>query len=414
MSISNIMRTGVSGMDVQSSRLSALSDNIANDSTVGYKRASTEFSSLVLDNHGANYSSGGVESSTRYEISSQGILSGSNSTTDLAISGDGFFLVSDPSGDIALTRAGSFVPDANGRLVNGAGLYLMGYPTGVNGVANGTGGLQQISLTDTGLTAEASTSGQFIVNLPADADVSTSLPSLNGAAPDAAGQSSLIAYDNLGGEVQLDVYFAKTAANTWEVSVFPASDAAVPGPFPYTTGPLLSQALTFDTASGALSTPADGLLSIAVPGGSTLSLDLTNSTQLRAAYSVEQANVYGFPPGDVDNMRVTDSGVIEVVSRSGNARALYEIPLADVPAPNFLLPESGTIYRPTEESGAITVARPGEGGNGRIVAGALEQSDVDIAEELTDMMTAQRSFTANSKVFQTGSELLDTIVNLKR
>ncbi|MEL6216682.1 MAG: flagellar hook-basal body complex protein, partial [Pseudomonadota bacterium] len=142
------MRTGVSGMDAQSSRLSAVADNIANDTTAGYKRATTEFSSLVLDNHGANYSSGGVESSTRYEIDSQGVLSSSNSATDLAISGNGFFLVSNEVGDIRLTRAGAFVPDATGRLVNGAGYYLMGYNAGTTGVANGTGGLEQINLND--------------------------------------------------------------------------------------------------------------------------------------------------------------------------------------------------------------------------------------------------------------------------
>src|SRR5690606_41001712 len=108
MSLYGMMRTGASGMAAQSSRLGTVADNIANMSTTGYKRASTEFSTMVLDAGAGSYTSGSVESHTRYAISSQGPLAYTTSGSDLAIRGGGFFLVSGEGGQIYMTRAGSF------------------------------------------------------------------------------------------------------------------------------------------------------------------------------------------------------------------------------------------------------------------------------------------------------------------
>ena len=110
MSLYGMMRTGVSGMNAQANRLSTVSDNIANASTTGYKRSSTEFASLILPNVTGNYNSGGVTTSVRYANSQQGDLKYTTSGTDLAIKGDGFFVVTNGSGQPFLTRAGSFVP----------------------------------------------------------------------------------------------------------------------------------------------------------------------------------------------------------------------------------------------------------------------------------------------------------------
>jgi flagellar hook protein FlgE len=113
MGLSGIMRTGVSGMNAQSSKLGAVADNIANSSTTGYKRAETEFASQVLAQGGGSYNSGGVQAHTKYAISDQGSMSFTTSKLDLAVDGNGFFIVSDSTGagaSQALTRAGSFVP----------------------------------------------------------------------------------------------------------------------------------------------------------------------------------------------------------------------------------------------------------------------------------------------------------------
>src|SRR4029079_15544281 len=111
MGLYSTMRTSASGMAAQANRLGGVSDNIANSSTTGYKRASMEFSSLVLDTGGTEYVSGSVESKTRYAISEQGAFNFTTSATDLAIKGQGFFVVSAENGQTYLTRAGSFVPD---------------------------------------------------------------------------------------------------------------------------------------------------------------------------------------------------------------------------------------------------------------------------------------------------------------
>src|SRR4029078_7966914 len=121
MSLYGVMRTGVSGMNAQSNKLSTVSDNIANVNTTGYKRASTEFSSLILKSGSGNYDSGAIETQVRYAITDPGHVQFTTSTTDLSVHGNGFFVVSDTSGNNFLTRAGAFVPDSNGNLVNAAG-----------------------------------------------------------------------------------------------------------------------------------------------------------------------------------------------------------------------------------------------------------------------------------------------------
>ena len=173
----------------------------------------------------------------RTAVSEQGGLIYTSSVSDLAVAGSGFFVVSDADGSPYLTRAGSFVPDGAGNLVNTAGYYLMGYPLDGGDpavVANGLSGLQAVNLAQTSLNATASTAGTFSANLPSNAAIVNplNLPSLNGAGARSTAKTSLVSYDNLGNEVTLDVYYAKTGNNTWEVSVFNQADAAAGGGFP--------------------------------------------------------------------------------------------------------------------------------------------------------------------------------------
>src|SRR4051812_18476230 len=168
MSLYGVMRTGVSGMSAQSNKLSTVSDNIANVNTTGYKRASAEFSSLILKSGSGNYDSGAIETNVRYAITDAGHLQFTTSTTDLAVQGNGFLVVQDPSGTNFLTRAGSFVPDSQGNLVNAAGLQLMGYniqngPPAVT--ANGFNGLQGVNVNLMTLQALPSTLATVSANL---------------------------------------------------------------------------------------------------------------------------------------------------------------------------------------------------------------------------------------------------------
>ncbi len=418
MSLYGMMRTGVSGMNAQASRLGTVADNIANANTTGYKRSSTEFSSLLLANGGGNYNSGAVSTTVRYAISQEGALQFTTSTTDLAINGEGFFVVTDSSGVAFLTRAGSFVPDSEGNLVNASGYTLMGYdysdgqPTPV---VNGFDGLNPVNVAQGELQATPSTAGTFTANLPSDAPIPTgALPSTNAAGAEYTSKSSLVVYDNLGQEVLLDFYYTKTAADTWEVAVFDRAEAAPGTSFPYTSGPLSTVTLDFDPANGDLLGTSATDITIAVPNGQSLVVDFSDMSQLAYEFNVGDANVNGNAPSKVESIEITVDGTVFAKYENGALEAKYKIALADVASPDQLKPVVGNVYAQNSESGVVTTGFAGSGNFGGVISGALESSNVDIADELTSMIESQRSFTANSKVFQTGSDLMEVLVNLKR
>ena len=419
MGLFGMMRTSVSGMDAQANRLSTVADNIANSSTAGYKRASTEFSSLVLESGGSAYESGSVETRVRYGISDQGTFRFTTSVTDLAVKGNGFFLVNNTSDQTFLTRAGSFVKDGNGDLVNAAGYRLMGYslaPGAPTPVANSTAGLVVVNIGALALQSDPSTAGNLFVNLPSNAAIETDLPSGNAGTAVYTAKTSLVTYDNLGNQVTLDVYMTKTNDNEWEVTVYNQADAdpASQG-FPYVNGPLLTpETLVFDPANGQLDPSSVNSLSIPIPNGATVTLDMSQSSQLAANYTLLDAAVNGNAPSEVERVEIASDGTLYAVFQNGARLATYRIPLANVASPDNLQPLAGNVFATSVNSGDVQVGIAGEGGLGTMVSSALEQSTVDLASELTAMIESERNYTANSKVFQTGSELMDVVVNLKR
>ncbi|NJO21882.1 MAG: flagellar hook protein FlgE [Sphingomonadales bacterium] len=419
MGLYGMMRTSVSGMNAQANRLSTVADNIANSSTTGYKRASTEFSSLILESGGSAYESGSVETRVRYGISEQGTFKFTTSVTDLSVKGSGFFLVNNENGQTYLTRAGSFVKDGNGDLINAAGYKLMGYslaPGAPTPVANGLAGLQVVNIAPLALQADPSTAGNLFVNLPSNAAIETDLPSGNAATAVYTAKTSLVAYDNLGNEVTLDVYMTKINDNEWEVAVYDHADAdATSQGFPYANGQLnASTTLVFDATTGQLDASSVTSLDIAVPNGATITLDMSETSQLATDYTLLDAGVNGNAPSEVERVEIDDDGTLYAVFRNGARVSTYRIPLANVASPDNLQPLAGNVFAPSVDSGDVQVGFAGEGSFGTMVSGALEQSTVDLASELTAMIESERNYTANSKVFQTGSELMEVVVNLKR
>lgn len=419
MSLYGMMKTGVSGMQAQSNRLATVADNIANSNTTGYKRAKTEFSSLVIPTETGKYNSGGVKTTVRNAISQQGALQFTTSSNDLAINGDGFFVVQDSGGNPFLVRAGSFVPDGAGRLVNAAGFFLTGYSY-TNGtpsaVTNGFNGLEVVSIANFEVSATASTKGLLAANLPAAADIvpAADLPSANAVTAAPSAKSSFVVYDSLGTELLMDIYFTKTGANTWEVSVFNQADAAPNTSFPYTAGPIVTQPLEFDPTTGKLAAASATALEFMVPGGELFELDMSAFSQLATDFTVYSSKVDGSGPSSIETIKITPDGIVTAQYENGSTKALYRIPLAAVQSPDQLTVLPGNVYAQSGDSGDVRIGFPTEGPLGAVVSGALEGSNVDIAEELTDMIESQRNYTANSKVFQTGSDLLDILVNLKR
>lgn len=428
MSLYGVLRSGVSGMNAQGSKLATTSDNIANANTVGYKRASTEFSSMVIGSgRSGAYQPAGVDTQTRYAIGEAGSYLSTTSGSDLAVTGSGFFVVQDAGGTPYLTRAGSFVQQSDGTLKNTGGFTLLGYDL-ANGTptpsANSLNGLVPVNVNALGMTASPTTSGYVSATLNSNATAvpAANLPSANAAGATSTNKTSLTAYDNLGNEVMLDVYFTKTGANQWECAVFDRAGATAGG-FPYVpTGtpavstPLTTATLNFDPTNGKLTTsPAVFTLPVPNTGSSqTMTLDLSSMTQLGTSEFSPKGDTDGNAAQAVDSVEISDKGIVYAIFGDGTRKATFQIPLANVPSPDNLTPVAGNAYSISMDSGDPSVGFAGSSSFGIIKSGSLEQSNADMGSELTAMIEAQRGYTANSKVFQTGSDLLDVLVNLKR
>ena len=408
MSLFGVLRTGVSGMNAQSNRIGTISENVQNSSTTGYKRTSTEFSSLLIEGSESGvYNSGAVETVLRRSISEDGPVAVTSSASDLAIQGNGFFVVQDANERPYLTRAGNFVVDGpTGNLVNTGGFTLMGYSL-ANGeptpTLNTFDGLVPVNVTSLGMQARATATGEIAGNLPADAT-----PVAAGTAPPAGAafskKTQLATYDPQGRKVLLDVYLTKTGANTWSASVYDSTNAAS---FPAT--PLGSLALTFG-ADGRLTSPGTATLGL---GGRTIALDMSGVTQLAAAYDLKgQAD--GNAASAVKGSEFAADGTVYAIYEDGSRVAAFKVPLGDVTSPDNLTPRAGNVFETTPESGTVQIGFATTGGRGAIKSGALEQSNVDVSAELTAMIESQTVYTANSKVFMTSNEMLDTLMNLKR
>ncbi|MGO4740440.1 flagellar hook protein FlgE [Bosea sp. 2KB_26] len=405
MSLFSVLRTGVSGMNAQSTKLGTVAENIANSNTTGFKRSGIEFSSLILSQDDSSYTSGSVETRVRRAISDPGSIAYTTSGSDLAVSGNGFFVVSDAKGTPLLTRAGNFVVDGpSGNLVNAAGFKLMGYSL-ENGAAdillNSSSNLVPVSIKSLSMKATPSTEGTFKGNLPVDAPVIAAPPP---ASANFSKKSSIEVYDNVGNPMKLDIYMTKSSAG-WEVAVYNGDN---PASFPAT--PIATETLTFN-GTGQMSGPTS--MSFGIPNGAPFTLDMTGMSELGGDYAVT-GGANGNKPSAVKGAEFGEDGTVYAVYENGSRVAAFKVPLATVRSPDNLTPLAGNVYEASIASGGYELGTPGQSGFGSIRSGALEQSNVDIGAELTSMIEAQTAFSANSKSFQTGNEMLDVLINLKR
>jgi flagellar hook protein FlgE len=435
MSLYGMMRTGVSGMNAQATRLATVADNIANSGTNGYKKSSVEFSSLVVPNTGTSYVSGGISTQVRYDMSA-GNLQYTTSVTDLAIDGNGFFVVQDAAGKPFLSRAASFIPDGNGNLVNAAGYYLMGrsYALGEPGTTTTYGDYERVTIPTTGLERVASSAGKLASNLPFNAPVysGADTPKTNDITQADLEQamkegsiykSGLTAIGNAGEPIRLDIYFTKTAPDTWEVAVFYQPDASASTAFPYkdalgnpVADALKDAELVFDPATGKLdpASAANFTIDLTSLNGNEVQVDVSDMRQLATDYTPLAAEMNGSRPSAIDRVVIDEDGILSVQYANGAMEKLYRLDLAYVQSPDQLSVLPGNVFQEGLQSGQVKFGKPNEISLGAIKSGAVENSNVDIAEELTNMIESQRNYTANSKVFQTGGDLMDVLVNLKR
>jgi flagellar hook protein FlgE len=402
MGLLSAMSASVTGMAAQANYLATVSENISNSSTVGYKDADTQFQDLVAQiGVSGDYTADGVTTTIRNNISQQGDLTATTSPTDLAISGNGFFLVKDTSGDIFMTRAGSFVPDQNGNLVNSPGYTLMGYNIGPGGagITNTVSGLTPVNINGAALVATASTAGTLTANLDSNAPTLSGTPSTTNY----TSKTSLVAYDDLGNPVTLNLYFSNLGGNSWEVDVY--NDASP-------TAPLTTQTPNFDPTSGNLTPASPQALSVAIPGGQTVNLSIANITQLASPFAVTTATVNGNAPAQWQGVTIAPDGTMSYTYTNGQIAPAFQIPLANVNSPDNLTNISGDAFAQSSSSGSLIIGSAAIGGLGTIKSSELESSTVDLATQLTDMIVAQRGYESNSKVFQTGAEMLSTLINM--
>ena len=180
------------------------------------------------------------------------------------------------------------------------------------------------------------------------------------------------------------------------------------GGFPYSGAPLASQTLAFDPTSGQLTSGSP--ISIAVPGGQTMSLDMSATTQLASGFMVNSATTNGSAPTAMQGLSVGSDGTLSFLYSSGTSFPAYSIPLANVASPDNMTSLNGTVFSANANSGAMQTGVAGTGGFGSIQSSSLESSTVDLSAQLTSMIQAQSGYQANSKVFQAGDDIY-TVLN---
>ncbi|SFO15216.1 flagellar hook protein FlgE [Roseovarius lutimaris] len=433
MTISSSLNAGVAGLNANATRLAAISDNIANSATFGYRRVEANFESLVISSNGGSYAAGGVRSSTQRLVDNGGSLVSTSNPTDLAVRGRGFIPVASATevavgtGDpqMMLTTTGSFRTDANGLLVTESGLVLMGWPANPDGTVpefprDTSGGLEPVRINVNQLTGEPTTSVNLGINLPA---TETSFD-----APGETQQLSVEYFDNLGISETIGITFTPTipvtgSSNEWTVSLTDsAQDNALIGEYRVTFDDARATGGTlFDVAtlSGGPYDPATGRVIVDVDGG-PIEINIgrlgtsDGLTQLSNSFAPLSISKDGSPVGNMTSAQVDENGFVRASFDTGVTRVIYQVPLVDLPNPNGLVAMDQQTYLPSPESGSFFLWNAGDGPTGDIVSFAREESATDVARELTDMIQTQRAYSSNAKVIQTVDEMLQETTNIKR
>lgn len=385
----------ISGLNAINEQLGAISNNIANSGTVGFKSGRAEFASLYAEGQPLGVGVTNVAQS----ISKNGTVFSSASSLDLAINGQGFFVMRDSSGSTAYTRAGYMQTDSNGNLINNQGMYLQGYPVDANGVIQ-TGTVGNLTISSGSLPAKATSSLDFTANLNANEEK----PKTTTFDPtDETSYNHTYAtqvYDSLGREHTLKQYFVKTDDNTWQVHYY-MDDKSMGD----------AKDMTF-SEQGILLKPNGAVnLTAAIPGADSISLDLNynGTTQFGSDFSVSKNNGNGYASGERTGQTIDKDGSVYATFSNGERLLQGQVVLANFSNPNGLSSQNGTTWTQTASSGAPLLGTPGTGLLGALTSNTLEGSNVDLTAELVGLMTAQRNYQANTKVISTNDSMMTAL-----
>ncbi|MBV9548050.1 MAG: flagellar hook protein FlgE [Alphaproteobacteria bacterium] len=431
MSLFGSLNIGVAGLSANSAALSATSSNIANVNTVGYKQATSNFSTFLNSAGSEGGAAAGVTAVIGQDVTAQGLPITTSSSTDLSISGNGFFVVSPntTSSVLEYTRAGSFRPDTDGNLVNAAGLYLRGWALDSQGkVPTDTGNLTLINISSVSGKAQATDN----LGIQANLQSSEAIVSPYSAGDMAAGnvppefQRTVNVYDSQGGSQPLTFSFIKSAANTWNYEVTYAGNAANVS----TSGSLYSGTMSFNSdgslanADTAIATPT-GNITLNIPWAATTGLAAQSITinlgtvggtggvtQYDSTSTMNASTVDGSPFGTVTGVTVAKDGTVTAQFSNGLAQDVYKVPLATFANPDGLGPMSGNAYMATKASGAANINVADSGSAGSVASQSLEGSTVDLATEFTTLITTQRAYSASARIITTVDQMLQQLEQL--
>ncbi len=415
------MYSAVSGVQAHQTRLDAIGNNIANVNTVGYKAAQVTFQeqmSNTLRGASMSQSSGsggvnpmqvglGVKLGAITTMQAQGALQQTGKPSDLSLQGDGFFLLG--GGDVTTyTRDGAFVLDAGGNLVSAAtGQKLLGWPaqpdgtvdTSVPVTANSSLRIPLGTMT----AAKATGSIDFGGNLDAGATVG-----------DTYTRTAQV-FDSLGNAHEVAFRFQRVASAAPGTSGWEFTTSVNGGAFSAPGAASGSGTLAFD-ASGKL-TGATGSVTVTPANGAapfTIKPDFGGVSQLAGEYTTNALEQDGFPLGALQSYAIGEDGTINGVFSNGMSRDLGRIAVARFANETGLEKIGANQFRPTANSGGALVTPPDVSGAGRVSAGYLEQSNVSLADEFSNMIITQRGFQANTRIVTAADEILQDLIQMKR
>ena len=417
MAIGGGLSAGRSGLINSSAALGVIGNNIANVSTVGFKGSRTEFADLISAEAGGEIGKIGLGSRVGAvrTLFTQGPVESTGRSLDVALDGLGFFVVREGEGRL-FTRAGNMQLTATGTLTNSLGLPLQGYSVTQNGVING--GVADINIAGASSRANPTLSATFKGNVKADSPlttVPTGTPSFQQLFDSATYHTSLQSYDSLGQQHEMSLFYFHTAPNTWDVRFgVPSSEVTGGGTSDFQQ--IGNTTLVFNP-DGSVASGSPVTLTTSFSGatpGQNINVDLTGMSQFASPSGISFVTQDGFGAGGLTNLGVDAAGIVSATFDNGQSRPIFQLAIAHFASPEGLTPSGSQLYRETIRSGPPAIATAQSQGNGSIVGSALEQSNVQIAQEFIELITQQRAFQANARVVTASDQLLTDLINIIR
>ncbi len=415
------LSAGVSGLRNHQLMMDVIGNNIANINTIGFKAGRATFGEMFAqtlragslptnENGGSNPIQVGLGMATlRVDtLFHQGNIESTDQATDLAIQGTGFFVVN-KNGKNYYTRDGGFKIDAMGRIVSpGTGAILQGKLADATGNIPTGNRLENLVIAfDTKSPARATSNIKLSGNLDSAAQTGTSV------------NTSLTVFDSLGNRHAVTVTFTKTVnANEWTWTANSQAPVTITsggsGVATFNSDGTL-QTFTYAGGASALNlNPNNGASPLAISLNAGTPGIFSGITQTNGLSNVSPTEQDGYAAGSLNDISIDQNGKILGSFSNGTVQALGQIMLAEFNNPSGLLRIGDNMYEIGSNAGMPVIFNPGGASNSILVSGGLEQSNVDLADEFTKMITAQRGFQANARVITTSDEFLTEVVNIKR